>query len=226
MSNWPILSSIIFLPLFGSIILLFIKPNSENNIKLSSLWISIGTFILTLLLWFKFDSNIVGYQFIEKKQWFSNFNFYYHIGIDGISLLLIILTTFLTPLCILSSWHNIKNRIKEYMIAFLILETLLIGMFSSIDLLLFYIFFESVLIPMGKKKKAPASGGSAAAVAAATGGRQHTPRWSSGTGTVPMWRGAVAACRLCGANSTTRSSDLSVPFSALAAAAWNCRAVI
>ena len=151
MLNWPLLTSIIFLPLFGTLIILFIKPNQENynsNIKWSSLSTSIGTFILSIFLWFKFDSTKVYYQFEEKFQWFENFNFYYHIGVDGISLFMILLTTFLTPICILASWNNIKNRIKEYMISFLILETLLVGMFCSIDLLLFYIFFESVLIPM------------------------------------------------------------------------------
>ena len=95
-----------------------------------------------------FESAIDGYQFEEKRKWFENFNFNYHVGIDGISLFFVLLTTFLTPICILSSWNNIKKRIKEYMVAFLVLETLMIGMFCSIDIFLFYIFFEGVLIPM------------------------------------------------------------------------------
>ena len=151
MTNTPFLSSVIFLPLLGSLIILFIQDNFknyENNIKWASLVTSIGTFILSIFLWINFDPSIDGYQFEEKKQWITNFDFYYHIGVDGISLFMIVLTTFLTPLCILSSWKNIKRNIKDYMIAFLILETLLIGMFSCIDLLLFYIFFESILIPM------------------------------------------------------------------------------
>ena len=151
MINLPILSSIIFLPLLGSLIILFIKDkhkNYENNVKWAAFLVSIGTFILSVILWINFNPTLVGYQFVEKKQWITNFNFFYHIGVDGISLFMILLTTFLTPLCILSSWENIKKRIKDYMIAFLILETLLLGMFSSVDMLLFYIFFESILIPM------------------------------------------------------------------------------
>ena len=151
MINIPILSSIIFLPLLGSLIILFIKDeykNYENNVKRSAFLASIGTFILSIILWLNFDPTYDGYQFVEKKQWITSFNFYYYIGIDGISLFMILLTTFLTPLCILASWENIKKRIKDYMIAFLVLETLLLGMFSCIDMLLFYVFFESILIPM------------------------------------------------------------------------------
>tara|TARA_B100000686_G_scaffold347411_1_gene436058 strand:+ start:2190 stop:3674 length:1485 start_codon:yes stop_codon:yes gene_type:complete len=151
MINWPILSATIFFPLVGAFIIIFIKDNESNfgnNIKFSALFTSIGTFILSIFLWLNFDPSIPGYQFEEKKQWIFNFNFFYHVGVDGISLFMIILSTFLTPICILSSWNNIKFRIKEYMIAFLILECLMIGMFSCVDLLLFYIFFESVLIPM------------------------------------------------------------------------------
>ena len=151
MISIPLLSAIIFLPLFGSLIILLIKTNNqnfENNIKWASFLTSLGTFILSILLWLNFDSAIDGYQFEEKRKWFENFNFNYHVGIDGISLFFVLLTTFLTPICILSSWNNIKKRIKEYMVAFLVLETLMIGMFCSIDIFLFYIFFEGVLIPM------------------------------------------------------------------------------
>jgi len=150
MFDWPILSVVIFLPLLGSLIILFIKDeaNSSNNIKWAALLTSLGTFILSCLIWFLFDSSIGTYQLIEKHKWFDDFNFNYHVGVDGISLFMILLSTFLTPFCILASWKNIRKRIKEYMIAFLLLETFLIGMFSSIDMLLFYIFFEAVLIPM------------------------------------------------------------------------------
>ena len=110
-SNWPILSFTIFLPLLGSLIILFIKIEQKNNIKLASLFTSLGTFILSLFIWINFDTEITGYQFVEKKQWFSGFKFYYHVGVDGISLFMILLCTFLTPLCILSSWENIKKRI-------------------------------------------------------------------------------------------------------------------
>ena len=150
MINWPLLSVIIFLPLIGSIIILFIKEDdvTSNNIKWSALLTSIGTFILSLTLWFQFDYLNPSYQFEEKFRWFDDFNFHYHIGVDGVSLFMILLSTFLTPICILASWSNVKKRIKEYMLAFLFLETVMIGMFASIDILLFYIFFEAVLIPM------------------------------------------------------------------------------
>ena len=150
MINWPLLSVIIFLPLIGSVIILFIKEDdvTSNNIKWSALLTSIGTFILSLTLWFQFDYLNPSYQFEEKFRWFDDFNFHYHIGVDGISLFMILLSTFLTPICIIASWSNVKKRIKEYMLAFLFLETVMIGMFASIDILLFYIFFEAVLIPM------------------------------------------------------------------------------
>ena len=150
MFDWPLLSVTIFLPLFGSLIILFIKEDkiSSNNIKLAALSTSLGTFILSCVIWFFFESSINSYQMTEKYKWFHDFNFNYYIGVDGISLFMILLSTFLTPFCILASWISIKNRIKEYMISFLLLETFLVGMFASIDILLFYVFFEAVLIPM------------------------------------------------------------------------------
>ena len=150
MFDWPVLSFTIFLPFLGALIIIFIKETeySINNIKWAALCASLGTFILTCLIWFLFDKSNSNYQFIEKYHWFSDFKFYYHIGVDGISLFLILLSSFLTPFCILASWESIKQRVKEYMIAFLILETLIIGFFSAIDTLLFYIFLEAVLIPM------------------------------------------------------------------------------
>ncbi|MFL2543960.1 MAG: NADH-quinone oxidoreductase subunit M [Alphaproteobacteria bacterium] len=150
MTDIPILSLTIFLPLLGALVILLIKDdaNSINNIKKVALLTSVGVFLLSLFIWLQFDSSNPGYQFQEKFRWFNDFNFYYHIGIDGISLFMVILSTFLTPLCILASWESIKKRVKEYMIAFLFLETVMIGMFSSVDILLFYIFFEAVLIPM------------------------------------------------------------------------------
>ena len=150
MTEWPILTVTIFLPILGASIISFIKEEetSLSNIKWAALWTSIGTFILSCLIWLQFDNSIAEYQLSEKHRWFTDFNFNYHIGVDGISLFMILLTTFLTPFCILASWISINKRIKEYMMAFLFLETVLLGMFSSIDILLFYIFFESVLIPM------------------------------------------------------------------------------
>ncbi len=150
MTDWPLLSVIIFLPLIGGLIILIIKedPVGTINIRWAAFWTSIGTFILSCLLWLQFDSSNRSYQFVEKISWFEDLNFNYHIGVDGISLFMILLSTFLTPLCILASWKSIQKRIKEYMFAFLFLETVMIGMFASIDMLLFYIFFETVLIPM------------------------------------------------------------------------------
>ena len=150
MIHWPIISVTIFLPLIGSLIIFLIKEDetTSNNIKWAALWTSIGTFVLSCLIWFQFDHSTSQYQLVEKYKWFNDFNFYYHVGVDGISLFMILLSTFLTPFCILASWENIKTRIKEYMIAFLFLETVMIGMFCSIDILLFYVFFEAVLIPM------------------------------------------------------------------------------
>ena len=150
MIDWPIISATIFLPLIGSLIIFLIKEDetASNNIKWAALWTSIGTFVLSCLIWFQFDHSTSQYQLVEKYKWFNDFNFYYHVGVDGISLFMILLSTFLTPFCILASWENIKKRIKEYMIAFLFLETVMIGMFCSIDILLFYVFFEAVLIPM------------------------------------------------------------------------------
>ena len=123
MTDIPLLSLTIFLPFLGALIILLIKEdeNSVNNIKKVALWTSVGVFLLSILIWLQFDSSNAGYQFEEKFRWFNDFNFFYHIGIDGISLFMVILSTFLTPLCILASWENIKKRVKEYMIAFLIL---------------------------------------------------------------------------------------------------------
>ena len=150
MLDWPVVSFTIFLPLVGALIIFFTKESEESsiNIKWAALWTSLGTFILSCLIWFLFDKTNPNYQFVEKHHWFTDFKFYYHIGIDGISLFMILLSTFLTPFCILASWENITQRVKEYMIAFLILETLMIGIFCAIDTLLFYIFLEAVLIPM------------------------------------------------------------------------------
>ena len=150
MTDIPLLSLTIFLPLVGALVILLIKEDesSVGNIRKVALWTSIGVFLLSLLIWLQFDTSKPEYQFQEKIRWFSDFNFYYHIGIDGISLFMVILSTFLTPLCILASWESIKIRVKEFMLAFLFLETVMIGMFASVDILLFYIFFEAVLIPM------------------------------------------------------------------------------
>ncbi len=156
--NWPILSILIILPIFGSLLALFIpNKNSEDvqgqknyilNVKLVSLWTSIMTFVLSLLLVIKFDYSDTNFQFSEYSDWIPTLGIVYRVGLDGFSLPFIVLTTFLTPICILCSWHSIQHKIKEFMISFLILESFIIGMFSALDLVVFYIFFEAVLIPM------------------------------------------------------------------------------
>jgi NADH-quinone oxidoreductase subunit M len=144
-----ILSLIIFLPFACSIFLILIPRRHEKFIKNFSFVFSLFIFFISLLLFYKFDKNNALFQFEEGPfYWITNLNISYHIGIDGISLFLVLLTTFLTPLVILGSYSNIKNSVKEYNIIMLILETALLGVFSSIDLFLFYVFWEIVLIPM------------------------------------------------------------------------------
>ena len=156
--NWPILSILIFLPIFGALLILLIPnkidqegkilKNSITNIKLVSLWTSIMTFLMTLLLSLKFNYNEKQYQFLEFYEWVPSLGIVYRVGLDGLSLPFILLTAFLVPICILCSWNTIQHKIKEFMISFLILEAFIIGMFSALDIVVFYIFFEAVLIPM------------------------------------------------------------------------------
>ena len=150
MSDLPILSIIIFLPLLGVLLLSIINSKSsggERNLKQTALWVSTLNFVISMVMLINFDQSNVDFQFVENYFWINS-GISYHIGIDGISILLIILTTFLMPICILASYESIKHSIKEYLIAFLILETLMIGVFCSLDLVLFYLFFEGGLIPM------------------------------------------------------------------------------
>lgn len=143
-----ILPIIIIIPLFGILALVVLPDWKIGLIKQVALITSLSTFILSLYLWITFDNTTSKYQFVYETKWLANFNINFSLGIDGISLFLVILTTFLIPLCILASWESIKNNIKEYMICFLLLDGLLILVFCVLDLVLFYIFFESVLIPM------------------------------------------------------------------------------
>lgn len=150
--GFHILSITIFLPLLGALfIALFVKGDNENtvqNVRNTALWVTIGTFLFSLTLLMKFDPNTAEFQFVEKHQWVEGYEIYYHLGIDGISLFFILLTTLLMPICILAGWNSITKRIKEYMIAFLVLESVVIGVFAALDFVLFYLFFEAVLIPM------------------------------------------------------------------------------
>ena len=150
-SSWPILSVITFLPLTGVLFLLLIRGNTESvatNARLVALWVSGFTFLLSLSLYFGFDAEMTGYQFEERADWISGSGISYHLGVDGISMPFILLSTFLTPLSILASWKSITHRVRDYMIAFLVLEVMMVGMFASLDMLMFYLFFEGVLIPM------------------------------------------------------------------------------
>ncbi len=150
-SSWPLLSVIIFLPLSGVLFLMLIRGSDESiatNSRLVSLWVSGFTFLLSLYLYVGFDTDMVGYQFEERVEWIAGSGITYHLGIDGISMPFILLSTFLTPLAILASWTSITHRVRDYMIAFLVLEVMMVGMFASLDMLMFYLFFEGVLIPM------------------------------------------------------------------------------
>jgi len=148
--GWPVISAIIFLPLLGALFIFAIRGTDEiavRNARYVALWTTMITFLLSLFLWAEFEPNTSEFQFVEKYAWLGA-NFSYHVGVDGISMLFVILTTFLMPICILASWDAITDRVKEYMIAFLVLETLMIGVFCALDLIVFYLFFEGGLIPM------------------------------------------------------------------------------
>ena len=150
MLDWPILSTITYLPLLGALFILLIPGEDETvgrNARAVALWTTVATFILSIVMLFEFDGNRTDLQFYEQASWLGG-NIDYVMGVDGISVLFIILTTSLMPLCILASWESIKIRVREYMVAFLLLETLMVGVFCAQDLLLFYLFFEAGLIPM------------------------------------------------------------------------------
>ncbi len=150
MSGMPILSIVTWLPVLGALFVLSIRGDSEfaaQNARRVALWTTTITFALSLLLWTEFDTSSADFQFVERVEWLGG-TITYAMGVDGISMLFIVLTTFLMPACILASWTTIQDRVKEYMIAFLILETLMIGVFGALDLVLFYLFFEGGLIPM------------------------------------------------------------------------------
>ncbi len=148
--GFPILSLITFLPLAGAVIIATLsgaEPAVARNARWIALWTSLIVLALGIFLWISFDPAQAGFQFVEDHAWFTGVAVQYHLGVDGISLLLILLTVFLTPIAILSSWP-VTLRVKEFMIAFLLLETMTVGMFAALDFVLFYIFFEAVLLPM------------------------------------------------------------------------------
>jgi NADH-quinone oxidoreductase subunit M len=150
MTTWPILSVVTFLPAVGALLIYLVKGDDEaaqRNARWIALWTTLVTFAVSLILVVRFDPAQADFQFVETAPWLAN-AITYHMGVDGISLPFVILTTALMPFCIVASWKSIKVRVGEYMMAFLILETLMVGTFSSLDLVLFYLFFEGGLIPM------------------------------------------------------------------------------
>ena len=150
MTDWPILSTVTFLPLIGVVLILLIKDDGEaakRNIRNVALFTTLFVFILSLIVWAGFDSSNPGFQMEEKINWLGS-GISYHMGVDGISVLFVVLSGFLMPFCILASWETVKDRLKAYMIAFLLLEVAVIGVFCALDAVLFYVFFEGSLIPM------------------------------------------------------------------------------
>jgi NADH-quinone oxidoreductase subunit M len=151
LNDLPILTVITFLPLIGVAIILSIRGEDEVVAQQSrqvALLVTVTTFLLSLNLWFGFDSSTASFQFEEKVDWLPDYKIAYRMGVDGISMPFVLLSTFLMPLCVLASWHAIEKMVREYMIAFLFLETMMVGMFCALDMVLFYVFFEGVLIPM------------------------------------------------------------------------------
>ncbi|MCO6177896.1 NADH-quinone oxidoreductase subunit M [Ciceribacter sp. RN22] len=150
MTDWPILSTVTFLPLVGVALLLLTREDTalgRRNIRNVALLTTVFTFVVSLFIWTGFDNSNPGFQMVEKHAWLGT-GISYHVGVDGISMLFVILTTLLMPFCILASWVSVEKRLKDYMIAFLLLETLMIGVFVALDIVLFYVYFEAGLIPM------------------------------------------------------------------------------
>jgi len=151
MTTWPILSVVTFLPVFGALLVYLLARGADEaanrNARWIALWTTLVTFGLSLILAWRFDPAQTDFQFVEKATWLAT-GITYHMGVDGISLPLLILTTAILPICIIASWRAITMRVPEYMMAFLILETLMVGTFAALDLVLFYLFFEGGLIPM------------------------------------------------------------------------------
>jgi NADH-quinone oxidoreductase subunit M len=150
-AGFPILSLVTFLPLVGCGVILSVRGDEAtvaSNARWTALWTSLIVLALSLVLWLRFDHAEAGFQFVESVTWLPEFGVGYRMGVDGISVLFVLLSTLLTPICILAAWEAIHTRVREFMIAFLILETMMVGMFSALDFVIFYMFFEGVLIPM------------------------------------------------------------------------------
>jgi NADH-quinone oxidoreductase subunit M len=150
-AGFPLLSLLTFLPLVGGAVIMAIRGSEEavaSNARWTALWTSLIVFALSLVLWFRFDTGSAGFQFVEEAAWLPQWGISYKMGVDGISVLFVLLATALTPICILASWESIGTRVREFMFAFLVLETMMVGMFAALDFVVFYMFFEGVLIPM------------------------------------------------------------------------------
>ena len=150
-AGFPLLSLITWLPLLGGVIILSLRGEEAlvaANARWAALWTSLIVFALSLLLWSEFDPSEAGFQFVENVPWLPEFGVGYRMGVDGISVLFVLLSTLLTPICILSSWDAVKKNVREYMLVFLVLETMMVGTFCALDFVVFYMFFEGVLIPM------------------------------------------------------------------------------
>ncbi len=149
MTSWPILSVVTFLPVLGAIFIAFLHDDEAGvrNARWIAMWTTLITFVISLILVWRFDPSTADFQFLEKRPWLGG-TITYVMGVDGISLPFVILTTAIMPIAILASWTSVQNRVRSYMIAFLVLETLMVGTFCALDLVLFYLFFEGGLIPM------------------------------------------------------------------------------
>src|SRR6185437_3235464 len=151
LAGFPILSLITWLPLVGCLVIMCVRGDEEtvaSNARWTALWTSLIVLVLSLVLWFEFDRGDPGFQFNESVTWLPEYKVGYRMGVDGISVLFVLLSTVLTPVCILASWESIRTKVREFMLAFLILETMMVGMFCATDFVVFYMFFEGVLIPM------------------------------------------------------------------------------
>ena len=143
-----LLTYLLAVPIIGSLLLLFINKEKEQLIKYVGLIVSLIAFVISLITYFDFNYQVADFQFVNKFNWIKDLNISYHVGVDGLSLLLILLTTFLTPLTLISSWSSIKHKVKEFTFFMLFLELGMLGVFASLDMFLFYVFWEAMLIPM------------------------------------------------------------------------------
>ncbi len=148
LTSYPILSTLIWLPIIGGLLVLFAGRNNDTVAKWLSLATALATFILSIPLWTGFDTGTSSMQFVEQVPWIPAFNVQYYLGVDGLSMPLVLLTTFTQVLVIASAWEVIKERVEQYMGAFLIMGGIMVGVFAALDSILFYVFWEALLIPM------------------------------------------------------------------------------